>query len=84
MESGQRLFLKPGQAVTHRDYPEWGRGVVLQISTSTLPGGAAYVRIQFEDGNERTFFNDLDDERCAYFMGLKRIDMREGDFPFPL
>ncbi|AKS22911.1 DUF3553 domain-containing protein [Leptospirillum ferriphilum] len=83
MSAGPRLFLRPGESVTHRDYPEWGRGSVLEISTSTIPGGAAYVRISFEDGQERTFFNDLDDSRCAYFMGLKRIDMREGDFPFP-
>ncbi|MCL4461183.1 MAG: DUF3553 domain-containing protein [Nitrospirae bacterium] len=83
MSGGPHLFLRPGEAVKHRDYPEWGRGCVLEISTSTLPGGAAYVRIRFEDGQERTFFNDLDDSRCAYFMGLKRIDMREGNFPFP-
>ncbi len=69
--------------MSHRDYPEWGRGRVLQISVSSLPGGAAYVRIQFDDGQERTFFNDLDDERCAYYMGLKRIEAEGGRTPFP-
>ncbi|MHB1606949.1 MAG: hypothetical protein ACYC9S_02355 [Leptospirales bacterium] len=79
----QRLFLRCGDTVAHRDYPEWGRGKVLQISVSTLPGGAAYVRIQFDDGQERTFFNDLNDERCAYYMGLIRTETQEGHPPFP-
>ncbi len=79
----RRIYLRCGDTVSHRDHPEWGRGKVLQVSVSSLPGGAAYVRIQFDDGQERTFFNDLDDERCAYYMGLIRIEIQEGRLPFP-
>jgi hypothetical protein len=31
------------------------------------------VRIQFEDGQDRTFINDLDNECCCYYTGLRLI-----------
>lgn len=68
-----RIFLRFSDRASHRDHPEWGEGKVVHISTSTLPGGAAYVRILFDDGKERTFNNDLNDARCAYYMGLVKI-----------
>lgn len=80
----RRIFLRCGDTVKHRDYPEWGPGKVVQISVSQLPGGAAYARIQFSDGQERTFFNDLDDERCGYYRGLVRTETQEGRIPFHL
>jgi hypothetical protein len=36
-----------------------------------VAGGACFVLILFEDGQERLFFNDLNDDRCCY-AGLIR------------
>jgi hypothetical protein len=37
-----------------------------------VPGGACFVLVLFEDGQERLFFNDLNDPRCCYYAGLLR------------
>jgi hypothetical protein len=44
---------------------------VVEVRTSVLEGGPALVRIAFQDGRERTFFNDLDQEGCCYYMGIR-------------
>ncbi len=80
--SHTRLFLRFSDRASHRDHPEWGEGKVVHLSTSLLPGGAAYVRILFADGQERTFNNDLNDDRCAYYMGLVKILSGPGGFLF--
>jgi hypothetical protein len=67
----QRLYLKVGDTVTHSRHIAWGEGEVVEEKHSTLPGGICLVRIQFEDGQDRTFINDLDNECCCYYTGLR-------------
>ena len=69
----KRLYLRVGDRVFHGTYEEWGEGQVVQVMTSVVPGGTCLVRIQFEDGNQRTFGNDLDSESCCYFFGVQRL-----------
>jgi hypothetical protein len=45
-----------------------GRGAHLDRT-----GGTCLVRLLFEDGQQRTFNNDLDHEQCCYFFGVRRI-----------
>ena len=40
--------------------------------TSSLAGGTCLVRVLFEDGQQRTFSNDLDSKQCCYCFGLRR------------
>jgi hypothetical protein len=70
--NGFRLYLRLGDVVTHRDYRQWGDGTVVEEMTSTVPGGTCLVRIKFEDGRERTFSNDLDNQTCCYYFGLRK------------
>lgn len=72
MTSGKRLFLSVGDSVIHLHYEQWGRGCVVEELTSTLPGGTCLVRIQFADGRQRTFNNDLDSELCCYYFGIRK------------
>jgi hypothetical protein len=69
----QRLYLRVGDRVFHHANEAWGIGRVVQVMTSIVPGGTALVRIEFEDGRERTFGNDLDSDNCCYFFGVRRV-----------
>ena len=69
----KRLYLRVGDRVFHRSNEAWGEGRVVQMMTSIVPGGTALVRIAFEDGQERTFGNDLDSDSCCYFFGVRRV-----------
>ena len=40
--------------------------------TSVLDGGTCLVRVNFEDGQQRTFDNNLDSQSCCYFFGVRR------------
>jgi hypothetical protein len=71
--SDKRLYLRLGDRVTHVRYEEWGEGAVVEERTSIVPGGTCLVRLLFEDGQQRTFNNDLDHEQCCYFFGLRKI-----------
>ncbi len=71
-ETTYRLYLRREERVRHRDYPEWGVGRVIETRESSVPGGACFVLVRFEDGQERLFFNDLNDTRCCYYTGLLR------------
>jgi hypothetical protein len=71
--SAKRLYLRLGDRVTHLRYEEWGEGAVVEERTSVVPGGTCLVRLLFEDGQQRTFNNDLDHEQCCYFFGLRKI-----------
>jgi hypothetical protein len=71
--NGFRLYLRLGDKVYHRDYSEWGEGRVVEEMTSTVPGGTCIVRVQFQDGRQRTFINDLDAEMCCYYFGIRRM-----------
>jgi hypothetical protein len=68
----QRLYLRLGDKVIHLNYEEWGQGIVVEEMTSVLVGGTCLIRIQFEDGQQRTFNNDLDNELCCYYYGVRR------------
>ena len=67
----QRLFLRTGDQVVHRNFPQWGMGMVVEERTSTLSGGVCIVRISFRDGVERSFINDLDNYNCCYYAGVR-------------
>lgn len=71
--SGKRLYLRLGDRVTHLRYEEWGEGAVVEERTSVVPGGTCLVRLLWEDGQQRTFNNDLDHEQCCYFFGVRKI-----------
>ena len=72
IEHNVRLYLRRDERVRHRDHPEWGMGRVTETRESSVPGGTAFITILFEDGQERLFFNDLNDPRCCYYAGLMR------------
>jgi len=56
----------------HRHYGEWGAGEVVEEMTSILNGGTCLVRVNFEDGQQRTFDNNMDNQSCCYFFGVRR------------
>jgi len=66
-----RLYLKVGDLVRHIHYNSWGEGEVVEEKHSTLPGGICLVRILFTDGVERSFMNNLNNESCCYYAGLR-------------
>jgi hypothetical protein len=68
----KRLFLGVGDEVTHVRYEHWGIGVVMECMTSSVPGGTCLARIRFQDGILRCFNNDLDNDSCCYYFGLRR------------
>ncbi|MBI4522861.1 MAG: DUF3553 domain-containing protein [Deltaproteobacteria bacterium] len=68
----KRLFLRVGDEVSHDCYQQWGIGIVVEVMTSTVPGGTCLARIRFQDGELRVFDNDMDSERCCYYFGLRR------------
>lgn len=68
----KRLFLHLGDRVYNAYHEEWGVGSVVEEMTSTVIGGTCLVRILFEDGQQRTFHNDLDHDMCCYFLGMRR------------
>lgn len=72
----RRLFLDVGDVVVHEHFRRWGTGRVVEVRTSVLEGGPALVRILFQDGRERTFFNDMDDEQCCYHLGMRFYEER--------
>ncbi len=69
---GKRLYLRVGDEVNHRRYEEWGIGVVMECMTSSVPGGTCLARVRFQDGQLRCFHNDLDNEACCYYFGVRR------------
>jgi hypothetical protein len=69
----KRLYLRLGDKVIHRFYQQWGEGVVVEEMTSSLPGGTCLVRILFQDGQRRTFNNDMDNESCCYYFGVRKF-----------
>ena len=74
--SKKRLFLRLGDKVVHVHYEQWGLGAVVEEMTSVIAGGTCLVRILFEDGQQRTFNNDLDSEQCCYYFGVRREQHR--------
>ena len=73
LSTDKRLYLRLGDKVSHRNYAQWGEGVVVEEMTSRLPGGTCLVRIKFQDGRQRTFNNDLDNETCCYYFGIRKF-----------
>ncbi len=41
---------------------------------SRMEGGLCMVRVLFDDGEERSFINDMDNELCCYYAGLRLSD----------
>lgn len=68
----KRLYLRLGDKVVHREHQEWGDGAVVEEMTSSIPGGTCLVRILFEDGQQRTFNNDMENELCCYYFGVRK------------
>jgi hypothetical protein len=69
----QRRYLRVGDRVAHLRYPQWGVGEVVEEQHSTLAGGFCMVRILFDDEIERSFINDLENDCCCYFAGIRII-----------
>ncbi|HDH53452.1 MAG TPA: DUF3553 domain-containing protein [Nitrospirae bacterium] len=69
----KRLYLRVGDKVNHLNYSTWGVGEVIEERHSQLSGGFCFVRILFEDGNERSFINDLDSAHCCYYAGVRIV-----------
>src|SRR5882672_3200984 len=72
LDAEKRLFLRLGDRVFHVENEEWGFGAVVEVMTSSVPGGTCLVRILFEDGTQRTFNNDMDSELCCCYLGLRK------------
>jgi len=68
----KRLYLRVGDEVNHVRHEEWGIGVTMEVMTSSIPGGTCLVRVRFQDGQLRCFNNDLDNQACCYYFGLRR------------
>lgn len=67
----KRLYLKVGDKVSHLKHRGWGTGEVIEEKHSSLSGGFCLVKILFEDGNERSFINDMDNECCCCYAGVR-------------
>ncbi len=67
----KKLYLKVGDRVQHIRFYRWGVGEVVEEKHSILSGGFSFVRIMFEDGNRRSFINDMDNECCCYYSGIR-------------
>ena len=76
---GKRIYLRLGDTVIHRGHEEWGEGVVVEEMTSSVPGGTCLVRIRFADTHQRTFNNDMDNELCCYYFGVRRLFQSAAD-----
>ena len=72
LDEEKRLFLRLGDRVQHTAHEEWGIGAVVEVMTSIVPGGTCIVRILFEDGQQRTFINDMDSESCCCYRGVRK------------
>lgn len=72
----RRLYLRLGDVVVQPSQRAWGTGRVVEVRTSVLEDGPAFVRILFQDGRERTFFNDMAQENCCYFLGVRLYEGR--------
>ncbi len=68
-----RIYLKVGDRVRHLRYDIWGYGNVIEEKHSSLEGGFCLVRVMFDDGIERSFINDLDNECCCYYAGVRIV-----------
>ena len=64
--------MRVGDEVNHLRYEEWGIGVVTEVMTSSIPGGTCLARVRFQDGQLRCFNNDLDNDACCYYFGVRR------------
>ncbi|MDI6800663.1 MAG: hypothetical protein QMD01_01205 [Thermodesulfovibrionales bacterium] len=69
----KRLYLRVGDRVRHIRNVTWGAGEVTEEKHSDLPGGFCFVRIVFQDNNERSFINDMDNELCCYYTGIRLL-----------
>ncbi len=72
MEETRFLYLKVGEWVVHRKYPEWGTGLVVEERNSSVQGGSSYVKITFCDGQTRIFDNNFKSSTCCYHAGVRR------------
>ena len=67
------MYLRVGDTVKHLRYAFWGEGQVVEEKHSSLSGGFCMVRVIFDDGKERSFINDLDNECCCYYSGVRLL-----------
>ncbi len=69
----KKLYLRVGDRVKHLRYGCWGEGEVVEERHSILLGGFCLVKIAFEDGENRSFINDMDNECCCFYSGIRII-----------
>jgi hypothetical protein len=79
--TNKRIYLRLHDKVAHHSHEEWGDGVVVEEMTSSVPGGTCLVRIMFDDGRQRTFNNDMENELCCYFFGVRKLWQMDLDTP---
>jgi hypothetical protein len=72
MEERRCLYLKVGDWVVHRKYPEWGSGRVVEEQNSSVVGGLSLIKVTFLDGQTRVFDNNFKNVTCCYHAGLRR------------
>lgn len=70
----RKLYLSVGEKVVHLRHPEWGVGKVIEEMNSTIAGGFSMVRIDFHNGGEKTFDNNMESLCCCYHAGVRRVD----------
>ena len=73
----KHTYLRVGDRVFHKRFKFWGGGVVIETRTSTLPGGACFVHILFQDGKKRVFDNSFASASCCYYTGITHLDRIE-------
>jgi hypothetical protein len=79
---GKRLYLRVGDEVNHLRFEEWGIGVVMEVMTSSVPGGTTALASR---QTLRCFNNDMDNESCCYYFGVRVTGIRPmGSMPFAL
>ena len=66
----KHTYLRVGDKVFHKKFKSWGGGIVIETKVSELPGGMCYVRILFQDGEQRVFDNNFDSDSCCYYTGI--------------
>jgi hypothetical protein len=73
----KHTYLHVGDKVFHKKFKSWGGGIVIETWSSDLPGGMCYVRILFQDGNQRVFDNNFDNTCCCYYTGITLLNRIE-------
>ncbi len=73
-EAGEATSADDLKAALDKFTERTSPSTVVEEKHSGLAGGSCLVRIQFQDGNERSFINDMENPLCCYYAGVRLID----------